>query len=83
MTGLWANRWWVVVASACGLMVGQGSILIFTFGVFLKPVSEGLGVSRGELSSALFVIAGGFLGWGAVQGASAVKSNYLATGPKN
>ncbi len=55
MTGLWANRWWVVVASACGLMVGQGSILIFTFGVFLKPVSEGLGVSRGELSSALFV----------------------------
>ena len=58
MTGFWANRWWVVVASACGLMVGQGAILIFTFGTFLKPVSEGLGISRGELSSALGVSTG-------------------------
>src|SRR5262245_21720257 len=37
------------------LLVGAGAILIFTFGVFLKPVTEDLGVTRGELSGALGV----------------------------
>ena len=55
MTGFWGNRWWVVAASACGLMVGTGSIVIFSFGIFLKPVTEDLGISRGDLSSALFL----------------------------
>ncbi len=49
-----ANRWWVVVASACGLLVGAGPINVFAFGVFLKPVSAALGIPRGVLSSALF-----------------------------
>lgn len=49
------NRWWVVVASILGLIVGAGSINIFAFGVFLKPVSDDLGVSRGTLSAAVFL----------------------------
>jgi MFS family permease len=53
MGGFFANRWWIVFASACGLLVGTGSIMIFSFGVFLKPVTEDLGISRGELSTAL------------------------------
>jgi MFS family permease len=53
MTGILASRWWIVFACACGLLVGAGAILIFTFAVFLKPVTEDLGVSRGDLSSAL------------------------------
>src|SRR5258705_8656682 len=53
MIGIFASRWWIVFACACGLLVGAGAILIFTFGVFLKPVTEDLGVSRGELSGAL------------------------------
>src|SRR5258708_29423510 len=53
MGGFFANRWWIVFASACGLMVGAGSILIFSFGVFLKPVTEDLGITRGDLSGAL------------------------------
>jgi len=53
MTGIFASRWWIVFACACGLLVGAGAMLIFTFGVFLKPVAEDLGVSRGELSGAL------------------------------
>jgi len=44
MTGIFASRWWIVFACACGLLVGAGAILIFTFGVFLKPVTEDLGV---------------------------------------
>ncbi|MGZ3411177.1 MAG: hypothetical protein ACXWKA_12625, partial [Xanthobacteraceae bacterium] len=55
MPGVFQNRWWVVFASICGLVVGAGAINIFAFGVFLKPITEDLGVSRGLLSSALFV----------------------------
>jgi MFS family permease len=59
----------VVAASVCGLLVGSGPILIFSSGVFLKPVSAELGVTRGDLSSALFLaaictaIACPILGW--------------------
>ena len=53
MGGLFANRWLVVVASVLGLLVGTGPILIFSFGVFLVPVTQDLGISRGELSAAL------------------------------
>jgi MFS family permease len=57
MAGLFANRWLVVVASVLGLLVGSGPILIFSSGVFLKPVSAELGVTRGDLSSALMLAA--------------------------
>ena len=50
---MFASRWWIVFACACGLVVGAGSVVIFTFGVFLKPVTEDLGISRGDLSTAL------------------------------
>jgi MFS family permease len=53
MGGIFASRWWIVFASACGLLVGAGSILVFTFGVFLKPVTADLGISRGDLSTGL------------------------------
>ncbi|MBV9557355.1 MAG: MFS transporter [Pseudolabrys sp.] len=54
-TGLFQNRWWVVFASVCGLIVGAGAINIFAFGVFLKPVSEDLGLGRGDFSTALLI----------------------------
>ncbi|MBV9629882.1 MAG: MFS transporter [Xanthobacteraceae bacterium] len=69
MGGLFANRWLVVAASVCGLLVGSGPILIFSSGVFLKPVSAELGITRGDLSSAVFLaaictaIACPLLGW--------------------
>src|SRR5262252_262499 len=53
MAGLFGNRWWVVFATICGLLVGAGPINVFTFGVFLKPITEELGLSRGALSTAL------------------------------
>jgi MFS family permease len=55
--GIFASRWWIVAACACGLLVGAGTILIFTFGVFLKPVTEDLGISRGDLSGGLGISA--------------------------
>ncbi len=53
MRRFFGNRWWVVFASICGLLVGAGSVHIFTFGVFLKPVTEDLHVGRELFSSGL------------------------------
>ena len=53
MTGMFRNRWWVVFATICGLVVGARPINVFTFGVFLKPITEDLGLSRGAFSAAL------------------------------
>jgi MFS family permease len=69
MGSLFANRWLVVLASVLGLLVGAGPILIFASGVFLKPVSANLGITRGDLSSALLVstvaiaVTSPFMGW--------------------
>jgi MFS family permease len=51
--GLFHNRWWVVFAAICGLIVGSGPIGVFAFGVFLKPVTQDLGVGREFFSSGL------------------------------
>ena len=53
MASLFHNRWWIVFATICGLVVGAGPINVFTFGVFLKPITEDLGLSRGAFSAAL------------------------------
>jgi MFS family permease len=50
---VFANRWWIVVASLLALMVGAGPITLFAAGVFLKPVAADLGFGRGEISTAI------------------------------
>ncbi len=49
------NRWWVVIASVAGLVVGNGPIMQFTFGTLLPPVSREFGWSRGAVSSAIVI----------------------------
>jgi MFS family permease len=51
----WKNRWWIVVASVCGLIVGNGTIIIFAFGVFLKPITADLGLGRGTLAAGVLL----------------------------
>ncbi|HTV89062.1 MAG TPA: MFS transporter [Stellaceae bacterium] len=51
MRRFFANRWWVVVATVLGLIVGAGPINVFAFGVFIKPVTADLHIGRGLLSS--------------------------------
>ena len=53
MRGFFGNRWWIVVATICGLIVGGGAINVFAFGVFLKPITAELGIGRAVFSSAL------------------------------
>src|SRR5438105_4506080 len=47
------NPWWVVVGAVGGLVVCNGLVLGFTFGVFLKPIMADMGWQRGTASFAL------------------------------
>lgn len=48
-----SNPWWVVAGSLLGLTVGNGPVMQFTFGVFVKPLSEAMQTDRGTISGAL------------------------------
>jgi len=49
------SAWWVVFGSALALVVGNGPILLFTFGVLLEPISSEFGWQRSVLASAIAV----------------------------
>jgi MFS family permease len=44
--------WRVALASSLGVFVGFGSLLVYTFGIFLKPLTEEFGWSRQAVSVA-------------------------------
>jgi predicted MFS family arabinose efflux permease len=52
---LFKNSWWIVIGSMLALIVGNGPVGLFTFGVFLKPVSSEFGWERGTMSMAIGV----------------------------
>lgn len=52
-TSLARSPWWVVLGSLFGLTVGNGPVMQFTFGVFIKPLSEAMQSDRGAISAAL------------------------------
>jgi MFS family permease len=54
-TGIFRNRWWMIFGSVLGLMVNTGVITVFTFAVFLKPITETLGIPRATIGAALIV----------------------------
>ena len=49
--------WLVVLAAYCGAMVGFGSLLVFSFSIFLKPLSGAFGWSRESVSAAFGLAA--------------------------
>ena len=55
MTGERSPRyegWRVVLASSSGVFVGFGSLVVYTFGIFLKPLAEEFSWSREGISAA-------------------------------
>ncbi len=48
-----SNAWGVVFASTLGLMVTQGPVMTFSFGVFLPSFESEFGWNRGQISLAL------------------------------
>lgn len=61
LEGSQSNRpyagWLVVLAAFFGVMVGFGSLVVFTFGIFLKPLSAEFGWSREAVSRAFGLAA--------------------------
>ena len=51
------NRWSVVVGAVAGLTVCNGPVLLFTFGVFLKPIAADMQWPRSTVSFALSLAA--------------------------
>jgi MFS family permease len=49
--------WQVVAAAFFGVMVGFSSIMVYTFGIFLKPLSAEFGWSRESISAAFGIAA--------------------------
>lgn len=49
------SAWWVVFAATMGLIVGNGPLLQFAYGVFLRPISEEFRVDRATLSTAILI----------------------------
>jgi predicted MFS family arabinose efflux permease len=49
------NPWWIVFGAVTGLLVCNGPVLGFTFGVFLKPIMHDMGWDRGTTSFAMSV----------------------------
>lgn len=48
--------WWVVTACFIGLMLGETSVGVFTFGAFVKPLAAEFGWSRADISLARSII---------------------------
>ena len=46
-------RWRMVVVAVLGLMVGPGPITVFAFSVFMKPITQDLGISREMITLAI------------------------------
>jgi MFS family permease len=49
------SPWWVVFGSTLGLVVGNGPIAFFTFGLFLKPVTSEFHWDRATFAMSLLV----------------------------
>src|SRR5271170_6568732 len=47
--------WLVVLGSTLALIMGNGPVILFTFGVLLQPISAEFGWQRSVLASALVV----------------------------
>lgn len=65
-----AADWVVVAASAVGLTFSIGTLLVFSFGVFVRPLSTEFGWSRTQLSGAItasqYTLAASGWVWGAL-----------------
>lgn len=52
-----ANPWSIVAGSTLALVVCNGPVVAFTFGLFLKPISQEFGWNRAAMSVASAVAA--------------------------
>src|SRR5258708_7962398 len=59
MRALTSNRsgvfhgWWIVLVTVVGQCLSLGTMVVYTFGVFAKPLAAEFGCTRGAISLAL------------------------------
>jgi MFS family permease len=63
------SRWWIVFGATLSMLVAQGPVILYTLGLFIKPLNQDLGWDRASISAAGGVaaicsaIAIPFVGW--------------------
>jgi predicted MFS family arabinose efflux permease len=46
------NRWWIVFGATLSMLVGQGPVILYTLGLFIKPLNQEFGWDRASISAA-------------------------------
>jgi MFS family permease len=63
------NRWWIVFGATLSMLVAQGPVILYTLGLFIKPLNQEFGWDRASISAAgglaaiSSAIAIPFVGW--------------------
>jgi MFS family permease len=46
------NRWWIVFGATLSMLVAQGPVILYTLGLFIKPLNQEFGWDRASISAA-------------------------------
>jgi MFS family permease len=46
------NRWWIVFGATASMLVAQGPVILYTLGLFIKPLNQEFGWDRASISAA-------------------------------
>jgi MFS family permease len=46
------NRWWIVFGAMLSMFVAQGPVILYTLGLFIKPLNQEFGWDRASISAA-------------------------------
>src|SRR6478609_11189142 len=63
------GRWWIVFGATLSMLVAQGPVILYTLGLFIKPLNQEFGWDRASISAAgglaaiSSAIAIPFVGW--------------------
>jgi hypothetical protein len=47
-----ASRWWIVFGATASMLVAQGPVILYTLGLFIKPLNLEFGWHRASISAA-------------------------------
>jgi MFS family permease len=66
---VFGSRWWIVFGATLSMLVAQGPVILYTLGLFIKPLNQEFGWDRASISAAgglaaiSSAIAVPFVGW--------------------
>jgi MFS family permease len=51
-TPAFGSRWWIVFGATLSMLVAQGPVILYTLGLFIKPLNQEFGWDRASISAA-------------------------------